>query len=144
MSTTWDDIEKEICKYILDEWIETPIQWPNTNFDPIAELESADRSVWLSVNIIPTDDYQYTITGGNTGQLHKGILHLTLSIRKNKGTGLLTEYIDDARDLFNHHSITTNSNHTLQFDVPKPFRIGLDKGEYALRPAHMRPGKGQI
>ena len=119
MSTTWDDIEKKICEYILQNWIETPIQWPNTIFDPEDALDDTDRSVWLQFDIIPVDDWQHTITGGNTGQMHRGILHFNLFIAKGKGTGLLSEYIDDLRDLFNHHSITIGT-YTLQFGVPKP------------------------
>ncbi|HUX56175.1 MAG TPA: phage tail terminator-like protein [Bacteroidales bacterium] len=132
MSDTWDDIEKAICEYIETNWTATPIQYPNQKFDPEAELKAASKTVWMQFHIIPVDDWQHIITGGNTGQMHRGILHFNLFILKNTGTGKLTEYIDDLRDLFNHHSITIGT-HTLQFGVPKPQPEGPD-GKWWRKP----------
>lgn len=122
-TTRWDDIEKVIIEYLNTNWTTTSIAWPNVDFNPSSLNE------WLQAHIIPADAYQYTITGGNTGQMHKGILHLNLFARMNKGTGTIKGYIDTLCDLFNHVSITISGSNKVQFFVPKPKVFGPD-GEW--------------
>jgi len=119
-TTRWDDIEKTIIDHIGDNWSATSIAYPNVDFNPIS------LDAWLQVHVLPTDAYQYTITGGNTGQMHKGILHLNLFARRNKGTGTIKGYVDDLCDMFNHTTLTISGNDVIQFSVPKPKVFGPD------------------
>lgn len=122
-TTRWDDIEKTIIEYINTNWSATSIAWPNVDFDPTG------KSIWIQIHVLPVDAYQYTVTGGNTGQMHKGILHINLFAQKNIGTGIIKRYIDDICDLFNHISLTISGSDKIQFFVPKPKVFGPD-GEW--------------
>jgi len=119
-TTRWDDIEKKIIGYIDTNWTATSIAYPNQDFDPSGE------SVWIQVHILAADAYQHNITGRNTGQMQKGILHINLFAKRNTGTGVIKGYIDDLCDLFNHASITVSGDYEIQFFVPAPKPFGPD------------------
>lgn len=124
MSTTrWDDIEKTIVGYISSNWSVTSIAWPNVDFNPTG------LNIWIQVHVLPADAYQFTITGGNTGQMHKGILHINLYAKRNTGTGTIKGYVDDLCDLFNNKTLTISGSDNIQFSVPKPKVWGPD-GEW--------------
>ncbi len=119
-TTRWDDIEKTIISYIGGNWTATQVAYPNVDFSP----DSLDY--WIQAHVLSTGAYQFTITGGNTGQMHKGMVHLNLYAKQNKGTGTLKGYVDDLCDLFNHKELVISGSDVIQFFVPKPKLFGAD------------------
>lgn len=124
MSTYFDDIEEKIFKKLSDNWSATSISWPNVN------LDVTSLSAWVEPYILWVDRFQQTITGDNSGQRIKGILHINIYVKPNKGTGLTKEYMDTLTDIFNHAEVVLSGSNIINFDVPKPSGGGIKDGEW--------------
>ena len=119
MSTTYEDIQKQILDYISDNWTETSVQYPNVHLD-VSGLES-----WIQVNIVPFIANRLLITGSSTnGVIHKGQLVINVFRLANKGTKTAMQYVDDIIDLFREYQMTISGNYKLQFYVPEVDIVG--------------------
>lgn len=76
-------------------WSATPIDWPNTQFDP-----PNPPAPWLRSNINEGDASRLTIGASTNSYRHPGVYTLQLFDALNVGDGPLTALADQAAALF--------------------------------------------
>jgi hypothetical protein len=119
--------EREVVGTLLNSWTETPVAWPNRDFEPPAAGE------WITVTFRQGDAFQLEFGGSETAVTHRhpGVLFVQVFSRANKGDKRCLELADGVADIF-RRARSGFSDGGMVFRTPAIRAIGVDGAYYQV------------
>lgn len=108
----------QLINYISTNWTQTPVSYPNEDFDK----PENPKEPWMRVSINEGEINRAEI--GNNG-IHRqlGLINLQIFIPAGTGTGNLSPLVEDARSL-----LTEKTFGDIRIDSPRESRPGKNRG----------------
>lgn len=131
--TTTKDETAEIFGLLEEQWITTPIAWPNAPYPPRDDYEANpdDYDGEPYVEPVINRDEAFNADIATSPRIrHPGMLTLNVRVPLNEGDGRALEYADDLAEIFRNETIVGTG---IQFRAPTIRPVGREGTWYRVQ-----------